>query len=65
MRVRISLNPNGATKSARPEPRERAGAREAKDWARADAIRDQIKAAGIEIEDTTTGPKWSVEGQSV
>ena len=44
---------------------ERAGAREAKDWARADAIRDQIKAAGIEIEDTTTGPKWSVEGQSV
>jgi cysteinyl-tRNA synthetase len=39
---------------------ERSAAREAKDWARADAIRDQIKAAGIEVEDTPTGPKWSV-----
>lgn len=39
---------------------ERTAAREAKDWARADAIRDRIKAAGIEIEDTPTGPKWSV-----
>ena len=38
---------------------ERAAAREAKDWARADAIRDQIKAAGVEVEDTATGPKWS------
>ncbi|MDT0187448.1 cysteine--tRNA ligase [Microbacterium sp. ARD31] len=39
---------------------ERAAAREAKDWARADAIRDQIKAAGVEVEDTPSGPKWSV-----
>ena len=39
---------------------DRAAAREAKDWARADAIRDQIKAAGIEIEDTPSGPKWSI-----
>jgi cysteinyl-tRNA synthetase len=39
---------------------DRAAAREAKDWARADAIRDQIKSAGIEVEDTPTGPKWSV-----
>ncbi len=39
---------------------ERTAAREAKDWARADAIRDQIAAAGIEVEDTPTGPKWSV-----
>lgn len=39
---------------------ERTAAREAKDWARADAIRDQIKAAGVEVEDTPTGPKWSV-----
>ena len=38
----------------------RAEAREAKDWARADAIRDQLSAAGITIEDTPTGPKWSV-----
>ena len=39
---------------------ERTAAREAKDWARADAIRDQIKAAGIEVEDTPDGPKWSL-----
>jgi len=39
---------------------ERTAAREAKDWARADAIRDQIAAAGIEVDDTPTGPKWSV-----
>ena len=40
----------------------RAEARAAKDFAAADAIRDQIKAAGIEIEDTPDGPKWSVQG---
>ncbi len=39
---------------------ERADARAAKDWARADAIRDQIKAAGIEIEDTPSGPVWTL-----
>ena len=40
----------------------RTEARAAKDFAAADAIRDQIKAAGIEIEDTPDGPKWSVQG---
>ena len=40
---------------------QRAEARAAKDFATADAIRDRIKAAGIEIEDTPTGPKWSLE----
>ncbi len=39
---------------------ERAQARADKDWARADAIRDRLKAAGVEIEDTPDGPKWSV-----
>jgi cysteinyl-tRNA synthetase len=39
---------------------QRAQAREAKDWATADAIRDRIKAAGIEIEDTPEGSKWSL-----
>jgi cysteinyl-tRNA synthetase len=39
---------------------ERDEARAAKDWAAADAIRDRIKAAGIEIEDTPQGPRWSV-----
>ena len=39
---------------------QREQAREAKDFATADAIRDRIKAAGIEIEDTPNGPKWSL-----
>ncbi|HXH79181.1 cysteine--tRNA ligase [Nocardioides sp.] len=39
---------------------ERATARAEKDWARADDIRDRITAAGIEIEDTPSGPKWSI-----
>jgi cysteinyl-tRNA synthetase len=39
---------------------QRAAARADRDFAAADAIRDQIKAAGIEIEDTPDGPRWSV-----
>ena len=44
---------------------ERTAAREAKDWARADAIRDQITNAGIEVEDTPAGPRWSIDTGSV
>ena len=40
---------------------QRAQARADKDFAAADAIRDQIKAAGIEITDTPDGPTWSLE----
>ncbi len=39
---------------------QRAEARANKDFAAADAIRDRIKAAGVEIEDTPDGPRWSV-----
>ena len=39
---------------------QRQAARAAKDFAAADAIRDRMKAAGIEIEDTPTGPKWTI-----
>lgn len=39
---------------------ERTQARTDKDWARADAIRDRIKAAGIEVTDTPDGPTWTV-----
>jgi cysteinyl-tRNA synthetase len=41
---------------------QRAAARAAKDFATADAIRDQIAAAGIEVEDTPSGPRWTIEG---
>jgi cysteinyl-tRNA synthetase len=44
---------------------QRAQAREAKDWAAADAIRDRIKAAGIEVEDTPDGPRWTIDGGSI
>jgi cysteinyl-tRNA synthetase len=39
---------------------QRAQARAEKDFARADAIRDQIKTAGIEIEDTPSGARWTL-----
>ena len=35
---------------------QRQQARDAKDWATADALRDEITAAGYEIEDTPQGP---------
>ena len=39
---------------------QRQAARAAKDFATADVVRDQLAAAGIEIEDTPHGPRWSV-----
>jgi len=39
---------------------QRTEARGRKDFAAADAIRDQLKGAGIELEDTPQGPKWSL-----
>ncbi|MET9261371.1 cysteine--tRNA ligase [Amycolatopsis sp. NPDC004079] len=39
---------------------ERQEARAAKDFARADAARDRLVAAGIAVEDTPNGPQWTV-----
>ena len=36
-------------------------ARDNKDFARADAIRDQLKAAGIELSDLPSGTHWSID----
>ena len=40
---------------------QREAARVRKDFAAADAIRDRIASMGITIEDTSNGPRWSVE----
>jgi len=39
---------------------QRAAARDRKDFAAADAIRDQIAALGVVIEDTSAGTRWSI-----
>ncbi len=36
----------------------RQAAREAKDWAAADALRDELSALGVVVEDTPAGPVW-------
>lgn len=41
---------------------QRQEARAAKDFATADRVRDQLAAAGIDIEDTPQGARWSVKG---
>jgi cysteinyl-tRNA synthetase len=40
---------------------QRAQARERKDWAAADAIRDRLAELGLAITDTPAGPRWSLE----
>ncbi|PAP76635.1 cysteine--tRNA ligase [Rubrivirga marina] len=37
---------------------QRTEARAAKDWARADAIRDELDALGVDVMDTPSGPQW-------
>ena len=39
-------------------------AREQRDWALADEIRDRLKEAGIEVTDTADGPQWSLRDES-
>ena len=39
---------------------EREAARSNKDFAAADRVRDTLAAAGVVLEDTPTGPKWSI-----
>jgi cysteinyl-tRNA synthetase len=38
----------------------RTDARAAKDWATADRIRDQLANAGIVVDDTAGGARWSL-----
>jgi cysteinyl-tRNA synthetase len=41
---------------------QRQSARSRKDYATADAIRDQLVQSGLEIEDTPTGSRWTLRG---
>jgi cysteinyl-tRNA synthetase len=36
-------------------------ARKSKDFVRSDAIRDELLARGVAIQDTPNGPTWSIE----
>ncbi len=40
---------------------ERAAARDAKDWAAADAIRDKLAELGVTVQDTPEGPVWNID----
>lgn len=42
----------------------RAHARATKDWAAADAIRDRLAAAGVVLEDSSEGVRWSLAGEA-
>ncbi|MFF7457593.1 cysteine--tRNA ligase [Kitasatospora sp. NPDC008115] len=42
---------------------QRQAARARKDFATADAIRDQLGLAGLAIEDTPSGPRWTINSQ--
>ncbi len=45
------------------EIQRREEARERRDWAEADAIRDRLKKAGVEVTDTADGPQWTLTGR--
>jgi cysteinyl-tRNA synthetase len=40
---------------------QRHAARERKDYAASDAIRDSLAAAGVLVEDTPSGPRWKLD----
>jgi cysteinyl-tRNA synthetase len=49
-----------STESIEAKLAERTAARQAKDFARADAVRSELSALGVEIADSPTGTTWSV-----
>jgi cysteinyl-tRNA synthetase len=47
----------------RAELNRRDEARQTRDWALADEIRDRLKEAGIEVTDTSDGPQWALRDE--
>jgi cysteinyl-tRNA synthetase len=47
----------------RAELKRRDDARQGRDWAQADEIRDRLKEAGIEVTDTADGPQWALRDE--
>jgi cysteinyl-tRNA synthetase len=45
--------------------RDRAAAREARDWAASDRLRDELAALGVIVEDTRDGQRWRRAGEAV
>jgi cysteinyl-tRNA synthetase len=43
---------------------QRQAARARKDWAAADGVRDALAAAGVVVEDTPAGPRWTIRGEA-
>nr|WP_210732404.1 cysteine--tRNA ligase [Cellulomonas denverensis] len=64
--IRTGDDRTGAALDAlvRAELDARTAARAAKDWATADAIRDRLTAAGIAVEDSPTGARWSLAARN-
>ena len=56
---RVAINPEFEAKIGKLII-ERNEARLAKDWAKSDSIRDELKEIGVEIEDTSDGTSWKL-----
>lgn len=61
----LALLPAQKEQSLTPEQQalieKRQAYRAAKDWAKADALKQELLAQGIEIKDTPTGPVWTIK----
>jgi len=58
----MDLTPPAVDEKTEALIQEREDARKNRDWERADRLRDQLKAMGIEVVDTKEGPVWRKTG---
>ncbi len=55
----IELRSGNITSEQKQLIKDREGARENKDWARSDELRDELKKQGVSVKDTPNGTVWS------